>query len=152
MLLRLHAYHHFLDHSRTAEALRAMNEAEAVYSEFAELVPVGVLPVFIFGNAFVKRDAVAARAWWGRMEAKKSVPVDSDYWLACSALNYVEGNLYVADEAWTRGHELAQRLPKAGAYDFARLQFALLNKAINEAAEQRRQAVYFVQDAPVIAV
>jgi hypothetical protein len=152
LLMRLHAYNHFLDHGRIAEALNAMSEAEAVYSEYAELVPGGILPTFIFGNAFVRQDAVAARTWWERMQAKKSVPVDSDYWLACSALNFAEGNLIAADEAWSRGNELAQKLPKAGAYEFARHQFAQLRKAISETGEERRQAAYFVQDAPATAV
>jgi len=49
----------------------------------------------------------------------------------------VEGNLKEANEAWKKSNELAQQLPKAGAYQFDRYCCALLRKVLDESAVAR---------------
>jgi len=87
---------------------------------------------FVFGNAYLHRDAAAAREWWTRMEAKKPTRRNVDYWRADSALHWIEGHLKEANEGWEKSNALAQQLPKAGAYEFDRYCCFLLRKAIDE--------------------
>jgi len=68
------------------------------------------------------------------MQAKKPTQSNVDYWRACSALHWVEGNLKEANEAWKKSNELAQQLPKAGAYEFDRYCCELLHKALDDSA------------------
>jgi len=60
-----------------------------------------------------------------------------DYWLAASALLWIEGNLKDANESWEKAHALAQQLPQAGAYEFDRYCCSLLRKALDEASAAR---------------
>jgi hypothetical protein len=66
------------------------------------------------------------------LEAKKPVRLNLDYWLAASALHWIEGDLKTASEAWEKANGLAQGLPKAGSYDFDRDCCQLLRHAIDE--------------------
>ncbi|HVZ83373.1 MAG TPA: M50 family metallopeptidase [Terracidiphilus sp.] len=132
MILRLWAYSHALDCNRHAEALQALMNAEVIFRESAGSVPVELYTVFVFGNAYVKRDAAAARVWWEQMEIKKPTRLNVDYWRAKSALNWIEGNAIEAEEAWSRSNTLAERLPAAGAYEFDRMCCALLRRAMSE--------------------
>jgi len=70
--------------------------------------------VFVFGSAYLRRDAAAACEWWKRMEAKMPTCFNVDYWRANSALHWIEGNLKEANEAWEKSNALAQQLPKVG--------------------------------------
>jgi hypothetical protein len=132
LLLRLFAYTYFLDDGKIAEAGDALREAESIYHRCASSIPAGLHTAFVFGNAYARRDAVAARQWWTRMEAKKPTRFNVDYWMANSALKWIEGNLKEANEAWEKGSILAQQLPRAGAYEFDRYCCSLLRKALDE--------------------
>jgi len=133
LLLRFYAYFYFLDHGRIFEAGEALREAESIYHQSASDIPAELHTEFVFGNAYVPRDAAAAREWWTRMEAKKPTRFNADYWRANSALHWMEGSLKEANEAWEKADALAQQLPKSGAYEFDRYCCSLLRKALDEA-------------------
>jgi hypothetical protein len=133
LLLRLFAYLYFLDQGRTLEAGQALTEAEEIYHRSAGDIPAELHTEFVFGNAYVRRNAASAREWWVRMEAKKPTRFGEDYWRANSALHWIEGRLKEANEAWDKCDALAQQLPKAGAYEFDRYCCSLLRKALDDA-------------------
>jgi hypothetical protein len=56
--------------------------------------------LFVHFHAVSNRDAAAAHLWWDRMHAKKIERKNVDYWLAASALAWIEGRLPDAEEAW----------------------------------------------------
>jgi hypothetical protein len=132
LLLRLFAYNYFHDRGRIPEACSALSEAEAIYHQSASNVPAEWHALFVFGNAYLKRDAIAARQWWDRMQALKPAGRDAVYWLAQSALYWIEDDPAGADEAWRKGNDLAQKLPAAGAYDFNRDCFSHLRHTLDE--------------------
>jgi hypothetical protein len=128
----MYAHTYFLDTGKILEAAQALREAESIYHQSASDIPVELHMDFVFGNAYVCRNAAAAREWWTRMEAKKPVRFNWDYWRAAGSLHWIEGNLKEANEAWEKSNALAQRLPKAGAYEFDRYCCSLLRKALDE--------------------
>jgi Peptidase family M50 len=141
MLLRLHAFSHFVDCGRMREADVALEAAETIYHQSASNIPAELHSVFVFGSAFVRHDAVAARLWWERMQAKKPTKMNAAYWRAASALHLIEGDLKAARVAWEDSMALAQELPEAGAYEFERHCCRLLRRALDEAvAEKARPA------------
>ncbi len=133
LLLRLFATSYFLDSGKIPEAREALAKAEQVYRESASDIPAELHSDFVFDNAFLCRDAASARQWWDRMEAKKPTRFGVDYWLARSALLWIEGHLDEAREAWDKGNALAQELPVAGCYEFDRYRYELLRRAMNSA-------------------
>ena len=132
LLLQLFAHNCFLDQGKTREAGEALRSAESIYHESALDISAELHSVFVFGSAFVFRDAAAAREWWGRMESKKPRRFNVDYWRADGALHWIEGNLKTANEALAKSETLAEKLPQAGAYDFDRYCCSLLRKALDE--------------------
>jgi len=141
LLLRLYAYTYFLDQGCMLEAGEALKEAESVYDQCASEITPELHTVFVFGSAYVRRDAVAAREWWTRMEAKKPTRFDVVYWSADSALCWIEGKLKEANEAWEKSNALAQQLPKAGAFEFERYCSSLLRKALDETSTAKAASV-----------
>lgn len=132
LLLRLLAYNYYFDRDQTVEAAESVREAGLIYRDCASEIPGELLMTFVFCNAFICRDASAARQWWSHLQARKPVRFNVDYWLAASALYWIEGDLRSAAEAWEKANALAQRLPKAGSYDFDRDCCSLLRRAIDE--------------------
>jgi peptidase M50-like protein len=132
LLLRLLAYNHFLDQDRIPEAAEALGEAGLIYNQSASDVPAELFTAFVFGSAYIWRDAGLARQWWTQMEARKPTRFNVDYWFAASALHWIEGNLKDANESWERANTLAQPPPKVGAYDFDRHCCSLLRKALDQ--------------------
>jgi peptidase M50-like protein len=132
LLLQLFAHNCFLDQGKTREAGEVLRSAESIYHESALDISAELHSVFVFGSAFVFRDAAAAREWWGRMESKKPRRFNVDYWRADGALHWIEGNLKTANEALAKSETLAEKLPQAGAYDFDRYCCSLLRKALDE--------------------
>ena len=131
LLLRLLASSYYLDSGKLSEAGESVAEAEAVYNEFPFEIPAGLCMALAFRIAFLRQDAVGAREWWERMEAKKPSHFGADYWLAKSALLWTENRQDEAEEAWKTGDALARKLPEAGDYEFDRHRSALLGQAIN---------------------
>jgi hypothetical protein len=138
MVLCMLRCHHFFDCGQLTDAALAMTEAEAIYPQYASEIPAELHTDFVFGNAYVKRDGMAARLWWQRMEEKKPTRFNRDYWLAHSALHWIEGDLYTANESWHKGAAIAKQLPKAGAYEFDRYRYVLLRQALDESSSQLR--------------
>src|SRR6266567_2455739 len=132
LLLRLLAYNYFLDLERIQEAGGALAEAGSIYNQSASDIPAELLTAFVFGSAYIWRDASSARQWWTHMEAKKPTRFNVDYWMAASALRWIEGNLKDANESLKKANALAQQLPKAGAYDFDRDCCSRLRRALDE--------------------
>jgi hypothetical protein len=136
LMLRLYTYLYFFDSGRIPDALQALGEAESVYAQGATTISAELHTDFIFGNAFLKRDAPGARLWWERMEARKRIEAErsprltADYWKALSALLWIENRVEEARTAWEQGNELAQKLPDAGAYEFDRFCFAQLRQVL----------------------
>jgi hypothetical protein len=99
LVLRLYAYLYFFDSGRIPDALQALGEAESVYAQGTSAISAELHTDFIFGNAFLKRDAPTARLWWERMEARKRMPgknspgLSADYWKALSALLWIENRV-----------------------------------------------------------
>lgn len=137
LLLQLCTYTHYLDQDKIPQAKEALTQAEAVYHRSASNICPELHTVFVFGNAYVRHNAVAAREWWARMQAKKPTRFNVDYWRANSALLWIEGNLNDADAALKKSEDLAEKLPKAGAYEFDRYCNSLLRKALDEAKASR---------------
>jgi hypothetical protein len=134
MLLRLYKYGYLLDRGEMTEAGAALQEAGRVCLDSAPNIPGLLYTEFVFGAAFVLRDATAARQWWERMDVKKLDRFSVDYWRAKSALHWIEGNLKESNEAWEKSNIEAQKLPQAGAYEFDRYLCSLLRGAIDASA------------------
>jgi Peptidase family M50 len=134
LVLLLYAYSYFLDHGKLSDAAQAIREAGLIYQQCSSEIPAELLTVFVFVNAYICGDAAAVRGWWTHMQARKPTQFNVDYWRAYSALHWVEGNLKEANEAWKKSNEIAQQLPKAGAYEFDRYCCALLRKVLDGSA------------------
>jgi len=94
---------------------------------------VEFVTAFVFGSAYIWRNADFARGWWAHVETKKPASLNSDYWLAHAALLWIETDLKTASESLEKARMLAQELPAFGAYDFQRYQCTLLNNVLNAA-------------------
>ena len=133
LLLRLFASYYFLDRDMIPETCGALAEAESIYLESASDISAELHTDFVFGNALLRRDAARARQWWERMESKKPTHFGVDYWLAQSALRWIESRPLEAYEAWNKGNALAQQLPAAGIYEFDRYRCSLLRQVLDQA-------------------
>jgi hypothetical protein len=131
LLLWLYAFSYSLDSGKAQEADEVLAQAELVCLQSAPNVPAELHTTFVFGNALVRRDPIATRFWWNRLQARKPTRFNADYWRAESALHWIEGNLDEAREAWEKSNELATQLPQAGAYDFSRDCCDLLRREID---------------------
>jgi hypothetical protein len=130
LVLRLLASSYYLDTGNNSLAAQAVTEAERIVQVSNLDIPAELSMALVFSTAFLHRDAVAARKWWERMEAKKPRHFGVDYWLARSALYWVEGRGEEARESWEKGNLLAQKLPSAGDYEFDRYRCSLLHQCI----------------------
>jgi hypothetical protein len=133
-MMWLYAFSHSIDSGKTQEADDTLAQAELVCLQSAPNIPAELHTTFIFGNAIVRRDPIATRFWWNRMQAKNPTRFNADYWRAESALHWIEGNLDEANSAWEKSRALADQLPQAGAYDFSRHCCTLLKRELDLAA------------------
>lgn len=131
LVLRLLASSYYLEYGQISQAGEAVAEAERICQESALDIPAELCMAFVFRVAFLRRDAVGARQWWDRMEAKKPTHFGADYWLAQSALFCVEGRKDEAYKAWNKGDEFARMLPAAGDYEFDRFRCSLLRRELD---------------------
>jgi hypothetical protein len=97
------------------------------------LIPAALHTDFIFANALLRRDAVAARRWWQRMDAKKVTTMNADYWRARAAMLWIENQTTQAEEAYQKGLALVPK-GSAGVYEFDRWCFAQLRAAMDSTA------------------
>ncbi len=133
LLMWLYAFSHSIDAGNELEADEVLAQAELVCLQSASDVPAEFHTAFVFGNAIVRRDPIATRFWWNRMQAKKPTRFNADYWRAQSALHWIEGNLDEARTALEKSHALVEQLPQAGAYDFSRYCCSLLHHELEQA-------------------
>lgn len=134
---RLCECQHYLDRQQMDQAREALARAELVYESSQASVPASLLPSLIFAVAYVKRDAASARRYWTDMEelerkTKTYVRRNVDYWIAECALQWSEHSLDAAHTAWHRGAAMANQLPAAGAYDFDRTKYLLMQKELDQ--------------------
>jgi hypothetical protein len=134
LILRLLAYSYFLDCADLDQAAEELAQAGTIYNESASDAPGEFVTAFVFGSAYIWRNADSARQWWAHVEAKRPARLNSDYWLAHAALLWVEGDGNAASESLEKARTLAQELPTCGAYDFERDRCKLLNDVLSEAA------------------
>jgi len=146
LFCRLYTYECHLDRGEMARALEALEKAEIASRESEENLTIEICAEFVFSLAYVKRDAIAARNWWRRLETMPPTLSPSDYWLAHCALNWIEGDLETANQSWQKGNALAQLLPNAGTYDYDRQWFSFLREAIDQATVSS-----FVSVAPALS-
>ena len=133
VVLQLLASDHFIDSGRFAQACDALAVAENIYDDSGFGLPADLHTIFVFDKAVLRRDAAGTRIWWDRLESKKPTHFGVDYWLARSALLWMEGGRSEAREAWAKANDMARSRPLAGTYEFDRDRVALLGKAMDEA-------------------
>jgi hypothetical protein len=148
LLLRLLAYHCYLDRGQLNDAEWALKEASRIYEASASVVRANLLTVFVFGYACVLRDAAEARRWWDSMEAKKPTRFNVDYWRAKSSLCWIEGNLNEAKAAWEKAADAAMKLPHAGEYEFDRDLCGILLYEIEASAAGQQSPLVAVRAVP----
>jgi hypothetical protein len=120
LLLRVQLQICYHDRGLLPEAVTALEDAEAVYNNFITGLRTDLHKTFVFGNAFLKRDAAQARLWWNRMEAAGSAEEDAEYWFSLSALHWVEGDPVQAEEDWQKSRALISEVPGTGAEEYER--------------------------------
>jgi len=91
LFLRLVASEYFLDSGKIPQAREAFDEAEIIGEQSVAEIPGEYYPELAFGNAFLRRDGAAARKWRDRMVALKPAQPGDSYWLAESAMLWIEG-------------------------------------------------------------
>ena len=131
LLLRLLAHSYFIDQGNVTSAGEELLQAASIYNTSASDAPAEFVSCFVFGSAYIWRDADTSRQWWAHLEAKKPTH-NSDFWLSYSALRWVEGDLKEAGESLEKARALAQQLPKAGAYEFERYRCSLLQQVLKD--------------------
>jgi len=127
----LYQYECRLDRGEMAAAAEAVNAAERVSVQAEGGLTPELCAEFVYSMALLHGDRDRARAWWNRLESFRPW-YRCDYWLAHSALHWIEGDYETARSSWDKGNDLAGRLPRAGAYEFDRHRFALLREAMDE--------------------
>lgn len=134
LLLHMFAYTYYLDRSMPEEADTELRLAEAALQESESLVSPLLLTYFVRHEAMARRDASRARQWWDRMTQKKLPRMNADYWMAESALCWVEGRKEQSQTAWRRAEERLEQMPDTGTYAFDRDQLAKLKQVIGSAS------------------
>jgi len=138
LVLRVNAFQCFLDSGQIPQALEVLADAEGVYTASSGAIPAELKAMvhraFTFANAFVRRDAGAARSWWDRTTGRRAESFTVDDWKAYCSLMWIENRPEEARDAWERGNALAQGCPAAGAYDYDRDCFARLRSELEAVA------------------
>ena len=129
--LRLCCYSCLFDRRQFPEAGQAIEHASEICEQHSLKLATESISPLVFGHAFVRRDPVAARLWWDRMQSAKPSFPDSDQNLSLAALLWSEGRLDEARDAWQKGNAWAQHLPASGSGDAERAAAALLLAALN---------------------
>jgi hypothetical protein len=132
LLLRLLAFSYFLDHGNLVAAGEEVVHAVSIYNTSASDAPAEFVSCFVFSSAYISRSAEVTRQWWAHFEAKNPAQ-NLDFWLAHSALSWIEGDLSVAQDSLNKAQTLGQSLPQAGAYEFERHCCSLLRDVLDEA-------------------
>lgn len=135
--LRLLKYFYFLDKNQTFEASTALDEAEEIFMQFTFADSSELALYFVFGNAYLHRDADRARYWWAQANVKSTRNRDAEFWLAKCAMNWIDGNRYEAWEDWRQLSSFVKELPPCGSREFNRHCCELLQIALEEPRTDR---------------
>ena len=144
-LMQLFISHYYLDADRIADARKALTQAENIVTQGGLDVAGPLHTGLVFDQAYLNRNAAAARSWWDRMEAKNVEPKSFDYWLAKASLHWIEGSAAEANEAWKVAEGEAAKLPQFGAYEFDRHRLHLLRQAMDDPKANMRPAAVVPQ-------
>lgn len=128
LMLRLLATSHYLDIGQLSDARTSYADALGIYQASQFSISSDVLAAFVFNSAWLDRDASTARRFWDLFETKKPAHFGVDYWLARTALHWIEGYPREARDAWATGNGLAEQLPDVGAYNFDRHRYRLMEE------------------------
>lgn len=137
LFMRLSAYAYFVDTGELSRAADVLAGAERFVQESALEPPMVWYPVFVFGDAYLRHDAVAARAWWDKLEARKLSKSTEACWLSLSALLWSENRLEEACEAWNKADASARRRPNSGFAAAERNAVRLLRQTLDESLAAR---------------
>ena len=144
LMLHLFATSHFLDRNQISEARASFAQAASIYSDNPAIIPPELLTTFVFNAVYLDRDPAAARRFWDIYASSGPTHFGVDYWLARSALHFIENRASESHEAWNTGAALASRLPAAGAYDFDRDRYRLMRDLLGSAAEPQSGHLAFI--------
>jgi len=141
VLLRLMASSYYLDRyylnrGELSSAAASIADAEAAYNRAPWSITPGLCLTFAFRIALLERDAARARIWWDRAVAQRP-DKKVEYWMANSALLFLEDHAAEARTAWEQASALAAQLPAAGDCDFDRDCCALLGQTQAESLVAR---------------
>ena len=126
----------FEDRGEIELASEEIAAAEACYNDFSINLPALLHNSFIYHHAIYRRDAVAARLWWDRMQTKKIERKNVDYYMSDSSLAWIEARGTYAEQAWILANVEARQLPSFGCYQFDRDRVALLRDRIDGPASK----------------
>jgi len=139
LMLRLFGTSCFLDQSQVAEARSSFAQAVSIAEESQISISSDLLTTFVFNSVYLDRDAGAARRYWDLFESKNPQHFGVDYWLARSALHFIEDHPLEARDAWNVGAALARELPTAGAYEFDRDRYRLMRDLLGSTSRMEPQ-------------
>jgi Zn-dependent protease len=138
LVLEITACTHYFDSGQIQEALKTLDRAEAIYRDSESVLPadfrIMAQEAFTFKNAYIRRDAHAARGWWDRSEKKSGARSSADHWKAYCSLLWIEKRFEEAGAAWKCGNALAEKAPSAGAFDYSRDCFTQLRTELDAVA------------------
>lgn len=132
VFMHLCAYAYFLDRGELSNAASALMTTTRFCRESSVPVPTDWLSVFVFGDALVRRDPVAARTWWQKLELQKGARIADEVWTSYSALLWIEGRRDEAEEAWHKADQWARELTNSGFAEGERNAVLLLRRAMDE--------------------
>ncbi|HWG18617.1 MAG TPA: M50 family metallopeptidase [Acidobacteriaceae bacterium] len=130
--MQLFASNYYLDTGSIPDARKALTQAENIVAQANLDIPGPLHTALVFDQAYLNRNAAAARAWWDKMEAKKVERKNFDYWLAKASLHWIEGSRAEAEEAYRTAEADAAKLPHFGAYEFDRSRLSMLRQAMDD--------------------
>lgn len=130
-------YNYYLDSGRMADAAAAIERAEACVRDWSLDPSPESAAVLVFGHAFVRRDAAAARRWWERMEAKKTYQFTDALLDVRCALAMSENRFEEAEADWKKAEAWTHGLPATGQAEVKRNAVRLLRQALDEALAAR---------------
>jgi hypothetical protein len=133
--LRMLATSHYIDCGDLALARQANAEAESIFLASQPDLNPAFCASLALEAVLLRRDATAARQWFERAAANKSIMSEypTDYWLAQAALQWVENRTEEARASSKKAEEFSRTFPTTGAYNYDRHLCKLLGQAMEQA-------------------
>jgi hypothetical protein len=152
LFLHLSAYACHLDRGELPAARETIVKAEQYCKESGQEVPAEWSTIFVFANALLRRDAVAARAWWEKFQNHKKRNHAEEHWTSLAALLWSENRLGEAREAWQKADAWARQLHESGYAEAERNAVRLLKQAMDESAAAKLAAGIETECTEVVQV